>query len=340
MKILGIETSCDETAAAIVEDGRTILSNVVASQVDLHARYGGIVPEVASRQHLLSIAPTVTEALQGAGIAMEEVDAVAVTYGPGLAGSLIVGVNFAKALAFARGIPFIGVNHLEGHIYAVWLEGMDLEETPGFPVVCLIASGGHTDLVLMEGHGRYTLLGRTRDDAAGEAFDKAARVLGLGFPGGPAIQKAAVKGHGDLRLPRPHVKDSLDFSFSGLKTALLRKAQEVGVYPNQSGERLDAALVSNIAAAFQESMADVMVKRTLEASEMKDAKGVLLGGGVAANTLLRDQMKIRSPVPVLVPRPTLCTDNGAMIAAAAYRPLVEGRRSGWDLDVVPNLRLG
>lgn len=337
MKILGIETSCDETAIALVEDGRNILSNVVATQVELHARYGGIVPEVASRQHLLSILPTVKEALKQAGATLDQVDAVAVTHGPGLAGSLLVGVNFAKALAFATDKPMVGVNHLEGHIYAIYLEGEDPEESPGFPMVCLIASGGHTDLVLMKGHGQYVLLGRTRDDAAGEAFDKAARILGLGFPGGPAIQKAARPSSSGEPLPRPRVKDSLDFSFSGLKTALIKRAQDSGLYPAPESGQRDPQQVAEIATKFQESMADVLVQRTLEAADMHKAAGVLLGGGVAANSLLRQQMQARSPIPVLMPSPGLCTDNGAMIAAAGYRLLKAEHRSGWDLDVVPNL---
>ncbi len=339
MKVLGIETSCDETAVALVEDGRTILSNVVASQVEMHARYGGIVPEVASRQHLLSMSPTVSEALKRASATLDQVDALAVTYGPGLAGSLLVGVNFAKALAFSRNMPLIGVNHLEGHIYAVCLEGKELDKSPGFPLVCLIASGGHTDLVLMKGHGQYVLLGRTRDDAAGEAFDKAARVLGLGFPGGPAIQKAARPSSRGQPLPRPKVKDSLDFSFSGLKTALIRRAQGSSLYPAPESGQRDPELVAEIAASFQDSMADVLVERTLEAAEIHKAAGVLLGGGVAANALLRQQMAARSPIPVLMPSPGLCTDNGAMIAAAGYRLLKAGLRSGWDLDVIPNLSL-
>ena len=340
MKILGIETSCDETAVAVVENGRTILSNTIASQVDIHARYGGIVPEVASRQHLLSIVPTAKESLKSAGITLAELDGVAVTHGPGLVGCLLVGVNFAKALAFARNMPFIGVNHLEGHIYAAWLEGENPEESPGFPLVCLIASGGHTDLILMEDHGRYTLLGRTRDDAAGEAFDKVARVLGLGFPGGPAIQRVAADSGGGKPLPRPRLKDTLDFSFSGLKTAVLRRAQEMNLYPLPQGQVPDPSRVAEMAAAFQESIVEVMVEKTVEAAVEKRARGVLLGGGVAANTQLRRQMERRSPVQVLIPSPILCTDNGAMIAGAGYRHLYPGVRPAWDLDVVPNLRLG
>ena len=341
MKILGIETSCDETAAAVIEDGRIIHSNVVASQAEIHAKFGGIVPEVASRQHLLTIVPLVRQALSDAGQKLHQLDGVAVTYGPGLAGSLLIGVNTAKGLALAEGLPLMGVNHLEGHIYAAWLEDIDPARDPGFPLICLVTSGGHTDLILMEGHGRFTLVGRTRDDAAGEAFDKAARVLGLGFPGGPAIQKVAAHSTGgEEKFPRPRVKDSLDFSFSGLKTALVRRAEDRGMHPPPEAGELDAQQVANVAAAFQEAMVDSMVGRTLEAARRYRVKGVLLGGGVAANSLLRKEMRKRSPVAVVVPGPELCTDNAAMIGAAAYFHASNGPRYQWDLDVVPDLRLG
>ena len=233
MKILGIETSCDETAVSVVEDGRRILSNVIASQVEMHARYGGVVPEVASRQHVLEMVPVLEEALGRAGLDWGGVDAIAVTNGPGLAGALLVGVNTAKALALATGLPLMGINHLEGHVYANWLEDADPESECGFPLMCLIASGGHTDLLLMEDHGRYTLLGRTRDDAAGEAFDKAARILGLGFPGGPEVQRAAQDATGEMSLPRAWMRGTHDFSFSGLKTAILHAARKEGIYPPQ-----------------------------------------------------------------------------------------------------------
>ena len=342
MRVLGIETSCDETAVAVIEDGRVIISNVVASQVEIHAKFGGIVPEVASRQHLLTIVPVVDQALREAGVEAAHLDAVAVTYGPGLAGSLLIGVNAAKGLAFAHALPFIGINHLEGHVYAAWLEGLDPERQPGFPLVCLIASGGHTDLILMEGHGRFTLVGRTRDDAAGEAFDKGARVLGLGFPGGPAIEKVSAASLGEeAKFPRPRVKGAtMDFSFSGLKTALLRRAEERGMYPTRPGVELDPQEVANLAAAYQDALVDSMVQRTVEAAKRFKASGVLLGGGVAANGLLREEMRDRSPVEVIVPRPILCTDNGAMIGAAAYFRLRKGLCYQWDLDIVPNLRLG
>ena len=354
MKILGIETSCDETAAAVIEDGRHIISNVVATQVDMHARYGGIVPEVASRQHMRAMIPVIDQALENAGLELPELDGIAVTHGPGLAGALLVGVNTAKGMALSHDLPFIGVNHLEGHIYAAWLEeGVDPESAPGFPIMCLITSGGHTDLILMEGHGRYTLIARTRDDAAGEAFDKAARVLGLGFPGGPEIQRVAESAMGiEDRLPRPRIRNSLDFSFSGLKTATLRRAEQRGLYPpdatppnsslltpNSSRE----AQVSEIARAFQDAIVDSMVNRTLDAIARHPVKGILLGGGVAANSHLRAEMERRSPVPVIVPRPALCTDNGAMIGAAAHFVLADMEpqtRRQWALDVIPSLRLG
>ena len=341
MRVLGIETSCDETAAAVIEDGSGILSNVVFSQAQYHARYGGIVPELASRQHMVTVVPAVRQALDESGLELGSLDAIAVTHGPGLAGSLLIGVGAAKGLALAADLPLLGVNHLEGHVYAAWLEDGDPEREIGFPLLCLITSGGHTDLIVMEGHGRYELLGRTRDDAAGEAFDKAARVLGLGFPGGPAIQAAAVDGDGTAeRFPRPDVKRSLDFSFSGLKTAVMRRAESKGIYPPSPERPPDPAEVARIAQAYQESLVEFMVRRTLQAVERCRAKGILLGGGVAANTLLRQEMAERSPVPVVVPRPALCTDNGAMIGAAAFFRLRDGFTRQWDLDVVPNLRLG
>ncbi len=355
MIVLGIETSCDETAAAVVRDGTTILSNVVASQVEMHARYGGVVPEVASRQHVAAIIPVVTGTLEQAGVGLGDLDGIAVTMGPGLAGSLLVGVNTAKALAFARNIPFLGVNHLEGHIYAAWLGPESPETSPGFPLLCLVASGGHTDLILMEEHGRYRLLGRTRDDAAGEAFDKAARVLGLGYPGGPAIQEAAEGVSPADPLPRAWMRDTLDFSFSGVKTALLNRAREVGIYPpsNMAGKTDKEQTVGSapgkgggrgrareLAAAFQEALVDVMVVKALAAAKSTGARGVVLGGGVASNTLLRQRMIADSSLPVIIPPVALCTDNAAMIASCAYFHLVKGETHGWDLDVFPSLQLG
>ena len=343
LNILGIETSCDETAVGVVADGRRVLCNVISSQAALHAPYGGVVPEVASRQHVRDLVPALEKALADSGLALEDIDVVSATYGPGLAGSLITGLNSAKAISFALGVPLLGVNHLEGHIYASWLNREDPEREPGFPLACLIASGGHTDLVLMEGHGVYKLLGRTRDDAAGEAFDKAARILGLGFPGGPEIQRVSQGAAGRERLPRAWMKQTLDFSFSGVKTALLRLAQEKGVYPSGSGGldqgELDE-LVRELAAAFQESVVDVMAAKLLDMAEKYRARGLILAGGVAANARLRQEVTLRSRLPVIIPEPVLCTDNGAMIAACAYYQYRRDNESGLDLDVDPGLSLG
>jgi N6-L-threonylcarbamoyladenine synthase len=325
MKLLGIETSCDETAAAVVREGREIISSLITSQVDVHARYGGIVPEVASRQHLITAIPVIEETMAQAQTRWSDLAGIAVTVGPGLAGSLLVGVNIAKAIALAQGLPLLGINHLEGHIYSNWLEG----KTPRFPSICLIVSGGHSDLLLMRGHGDYLPLGRTRDDAAGEAFDKVARILGLGYPGGPVIEKAAQEGNSaHHRLPRAWLRGSDDFSFSGLKTAVLRLVEEK---PNLAP--------ADIAASFQEAVVDVLVTKTINAAKRTGARQILLGGGVAANHLLRQTMARRSPLPVLTPSPILCTDNAAMIACCGYVRLRAGQTSGWDIDVAPNLRL-
>lgn len=341
MKLLGIETSCDETAVSVVEDGRAVLSNIVASQAEIHATFGGIVPEVASRQHLLTIVPVIEQALEEANLELPSLDGIAVTHGPGLAGSLLIGVNSAKGLALGAKLPLIGVNHLEGHIYAAWLEGEDPGIKPGFPLMCLIASGGHTDLILMKGHGNFILVGRTRDDAAGEVFDKVARVMGLGFPGGPAIQKVAARSSGnEPKFPRPTIKNSLDFSFSGLKTSVLRRAEQRGWYPPNERVEIDERLLSKMAAAFQEAIVDCMVTRVIKASKKYKVKGIVLGGGVAANSLLRQEAMSKSSVPVIVPSPSLCTDNGAMVGAAGWWHLRKGARYQWDLDIVPNLRLG
>jgi N6-L-threonylcarbamoyladenine synthase len=340
MKILGVETSCDETAVAVVEDGRRVISNVIASQVEMHARYGGIVPELASRQHMLEMVPTIDSVLRQGQLTWEEIDAVAVTNGPGLAGALLVGVNVSKALAFAKDKPLIGINHLEGHIYANWLEGRDPEAEVGFPLLCLIASGGHTDLVMMEGHGEYVLLGRTRDDAAGEAFDKAARVLGLGFPGGPAVQRASEGAEYQEVLPRAWLRGTHDFSFSGLKTAILHKAMDRGIYPPQEGTKPDAKIVTELSAAFQLSVADVMTVKTISAAKKFGARGIMLGGGVAANSQLRAMFKERSNLPLFIPSPALCTDNGAMVAGCAHFQTAVNGPSSWELDVYPGLQLG
>jgi N6-L-threonylcarbamoyladenine synthase len=324
MKVLGIETSCDETAAAVVEDGCRILSNQIASQVDIHARYGGIVPEVASRQHTLSIMPIIERAMTEAGVTWDDLDGIAVTIGPGLAGSLLTGVNVAKAISLGQGLPITGVNHLEGHIYANWLTGNGLD----LPAVCLIVSGGHSDLVLVKGHHDYVLLGQTRDDAAGEAFDKASRLLGLGYPGGPAIERAARSGTASIPLPRAWLKGSHDFSFSGLKTALLRLVED-----NRITSPEDAA------ASFQEAVVDVLVTKTVAATREYRVRQVLLAGGVAANSYLRHSLVEVSPLPVLVPEPILCTDNAAMIAACGCFQFHAGKVDSLDMDVVPNLRL-
>ncbi len=352
LKILGIETSCDETAVGVVEDGRSLLSNVVSSQVALHAPYGGVVPEVASRQHIRDMGPALERSLADAGVELSDIDVVAATYGPGLAGSLITGLNTAKALSFSLGKPLVGVNHLEGHIYAAWLDreaGEPPEEEPGFPLACLVASGGHTDLILMEGHGVYRLVGRTRDDAAGEAFDKAARILGLGFPGGPEIQRAseAMDGHDYPPLPRAWMRDTLDFSFSGVKTALLHLAQAQGLYPPDEQVALDEEsqqklrrMVGQMASNFQESVVEVMVAKTLEMAQRYNAKGIVLGGGVTANARLRAEITRASSLPVIIPPPVLCTDNGAMIAACAYFQYRRGEQFGLELDIDPALPLG
>lgn len=357
LKILGIETSCDETAVAVVEDGRLLRSNVISSQVELHSRYGGVVPEVASRQHISDMLPALERALADSGLPLEQIDVVAVTYGPGLAGSLITGLNTAKALAFSLGVPLMGVNHLEGHIYASWLterDSRDPAEEPGFPLACLVASGGHTDLILMEGHGVYKLVGRSRDDAAGEAFDKAARILGLGFPGGPEIQRVSHGAAGDEILPRAWMRDTLDFSFSGVKTALLHMAQAKGLYPFEAtspgtnlsestpdnGASTSSDLVRELASAFQESVVDVLTSKLLEMAKTYRCRGIILGGGVTANARLREEVAKRSSLPVIVPPPILCTDNGAMIAACAYYQYQRGEQFGLELDIDPGLPLG
>ena len=339
MLVLGIETSCDETAAAVVDSGAHALSNVVSSQVEIHTRYGGIVPEVASRQHILEIVPVVRMALDKAGVAWRDLDAIAVTMGPGLTGSLLVGMNMAKALALGHELPLVGINHLEGHVYANWIRLEDSHEPPTFPNLCLIVSGGHTDLVLMKGHGDYVLLGRTRDDAAGEAFDKVARVLGLGYPGGPIIEKTARHASSPHPFPRAKVRGSDDFSFSGLKTAVIRAAEGLGIagdgHTNDPSQ--PSNLVADVSAGFQNAVVDMLVERTAETARRHGVEQVLLSGGVAANGALRDAMSRRSPVSVACPKPVLCTDNAAMIAACGYYHLQRGERSGWDLEVYPNL---
>ena len=344
--ILAVESSCDETGIAIVEDGRRIHSNVVASQVAMHAASGGIVPEIAARAHLRWIVPTLDEAWAVAGVSWDDIEAVAVTEGPGLAGSLLVGINFAKTLAYVHGKPLVPVNHLEGHLYAAWLadETRDVPE-PLFPLVALIVSGGHTFLVEMHDHLEYTLLGETVDDAAGEAFDKVGRLLGLPYPGGPEIMKAAAGAvKRDVVFPRAWLGDSFDFSFSGLKTAARRT---IAVETDGEGTSIgEAALlpdrVAELSYGFQESVIDVLVTKTLRAARQTGAKSVVLGGGVAANRVLRDRLAAGASadgIPLVVPRPALCTDNGAMIGAAAARRMEAGVRAGLDLDARPSMPL-
>jgi N6-L-threonylcarbamoyladenine synthase len=326
--ILGLETSCDETSVAIVRDGREVLSNVVTSQIDIHQAFGGVVPEVASRQHVLAIVPAIQRAFDQAGVTWDQIDCVAPTCGPGLVGSLLVGLNAGKGIAFARGLPLVGINHLEGHIYANWLTGAAIE----FPLICLIVSGAHSDLVLMTDHLEYRILGRTRDDASGEAFDKVARLLGLEYPGGPAIQRLARQGDpSKLKLPRAWLGESYDFSFSGLKTAVLRVVEGL-----DQQARLSRA---DVAASFEEAVVDVLVTKTQRAAEEFGVRQVLLAGGVAANARLRAEMDRRVQRPVLYPPLSLCTDNAAMIAAAGFYRFVAGHRSGLDLDVRSSLPL-
>ncbi len=346
--LLSIESSCDETGIALVEGGRRIRSNVVGSQVALHAATGGIVPEVAARAHLRWIVPGLDEAWRDAGASWPDVDAVAVTHGPGLAGSLLVGINFAKALAWVHDKPLIGVNHLEGHLYAAWLLDPDQDafEEPAFPLVALIVSGGHTFLVEMRDHLTYRLLGQTVDDAAGEAFDKVGRLLGLPYPGGPSIQAAAERAttH-DRAFPRAWLGDTYDFSFSGLKTAARRivdAARADSGVASDGSEPLPDALTAELAWGFQEAVVDVLATKTIRAAEACGARSIILGGGVAANAALRARLADDAAtrrLPLIVPRPGLCTDTGAMIGAAGARRFLAGERSGLDLDARPSLPL-
>ncbi|MGB1253113.1 MAG: tRNA (adenosine(37)-N6)-threonylcarbamoyltransferase complex transferase subunit TsaD [Candidatus Promineifilaceae bacterium] len=329
-RILAIETSCDETAAAVVRDGYEILSNVIASQTELHAQFGGIFPEVASRKHIEVIYAVIERAIREAHIGYNDLDAIAVTRGPGLVGSLLVGVNAAKGLAIARGIPLLGVNHIEGHIYSLWLQETQPEFE--FPIINLIVSGGHTELYLMTDHLTFRHLGGTLDDAAGEAFDKVGRLLGLPYPGGPHIDKAAKSGNENaFRLPRAVMGNGYNFSFSGLKTAVMRETRKY-----ESGTNVH---VNDMAASFQKAVVDVLVRKTLSAARETKAKAIHIAGGVSANSELRATMTEQASIPVRYPPLVLCTDNAAMIAAAAHQRYVRGQRDTLDFDVVPNLQI-
>jgi N6-L-threonylcarbamoyladenine synthase len=330
-RILGIETSCDETAAAVIENGRLILSSVVASQIDLHAQYGGVFPEVASRQHILTIYSIIDQALQQAHLDLANLDAIAVTRGPGLAGSLVVGMNIAKGLALASNLPLIGVNHLEGHIYSSWLEPNDEGvPAPKFPLLALLVSGGHSELNLMTDHLTYKRLGSTLDDAAGEAFDKVARLLGLPYPGGPSIQQAAASGNPTAFIfPRARLEGSWNFSFSGLKTAVLRVVRKI-----ESENR--PLPVEDLAASFQAAVMDVLLSKTMQAARTFNAREILVAGGVSANKALRQAFLSQNEFPVHIPPLSLCTDNAAMIASAGYFRFEKGMVDPLDLDVLPN----
>ena len=332
IRVLAIESSCDETAAAILLNGTHILSNKVASQIELHAQYGGVFPEMASREHVLAIYSVVQEALQQAHLGLDELDAIAVTRGPGLAGSLVVGMNMAKALSLGSGLPLIGVNHLEGHLYSAWINVDDVETHtfPEFPLVALIVSGGHTSLVLMKDHLDYENLGSTLDDAAGEAFDKVARLLNLSYPGGPSIQKAAERGSSTaFEFPRARLGDSWDFSFSGLKTAVLREVKNL----QSNGEIIP---VNDVAASFQTAVVDVLVEKTFLAAEQFGAQHIIVAGGVSANRVLRKAISNQTRFQIHIPPLKLCTDNAAMIAAAGYFRFINGYSDDLEMDVLPN----
>jgi N6-L-threonylcarbamoyladenine synthase len=332
--VLGVESSCDETAAAVVRNGREVLSNVISSQIDIHQKFGGVVPEVASRKHVELVIPVIDQALEEARIKLEDVDVIGVTYGPGLVGALLVGLSAAKALAFAANKPFVGVHHIEGHIAANYLEYPDLEP----PFVCLVASGGHSHIVYVGDYNKFEIMGQTRDDAAGEAFDKVARAIGLGYPGGPLIDKAAKSGNKNaIAFPRVLFEDgSLDFSFSGLKTAVLN-------YLNTAEQKGEKIIVEDVAASFQQAVVDVLVRNVIEAGKQKGVKNIALAGGVAANSALRSGLKAAAEeygFSVRYPKPVLCTDNAAMIACAAYYEYRSGSASELDLNAIPGLKLG
>lgn len=332
--ILAIETSCDETAAAVVRNGREVLSNIIYSQIELHKLYGGVVPEIASRKHIEKINQVIEEALTEAKVTLDNIDAIGVTYGPGLVGALLVGVAEAKAISFARKLPLVGVHHIEGHVSANYIENKELEP----PFLCLIVSGGHTHLVLVKEYGVYEIIGRTRDDAAGEAFDKVARAIGLGYPGGPKIDKLSKEGNRNaIAFPRAQIEGSpYDFSFSGLKSAVLNHLNSC----EMKGEEIISA---DIAASFQEAVIDVLVTKTMAAAKDLGMKQIAIAGGVAANSSLREAMKAACSENGLVfyhPSPIFCTDNAAMIGSAAYYEYIRGARAGLDLNAVPNLKIG
>jgi len=329
MLILGIDTSCDDTSAAVVQDGRKIVSNIVSSQSDIHTKYGGIVPELASRRHIEMILPVVDEALKKAGVAMQDLSALAVCHGPGLIGSLLVGCSFAKAVSYGKNIPLVGVNHLEGHLLSPFLE----EQAPEFPFISLVVSGGHTSIYLAEDYGRYTVLGKTRDDAAGEAYDKVSKLLGLNYPGGPIIDRLAKEGNPKaVAFPRAYLPDTLDFSFSGLKTAVLQHVRKLSP---DSSPITDHSLLSDIAASFQAAVVDVLVRKTEWAVEKTGVRKVALSGGVSANSGLRQsmlEMGKKKKIAVYIPSVSLCTDNAAMIAAAGYHRFLKNELAGLDLN--------
>lgn len=332
--ILAIESSCDETAAAVVKNGRTVLSNVISSQIDLHKLYGGVVPEIASRKHIEKINQVIEEALEESGKTLEEMDAIGVTYGPGLVGALLVGVAEAKAIAYAAKKPLVGVHHIEGHISANYIENLDLEP----PFVCLVVSGGHTHLVVVNDYGKYQIIGRTRDDAAGEAFDKVARAIGLGYPGGPKIDKLSKEGNPNaIRFPKARIEDGpYDFSFSGVKSAVLN-------YINGANMKGETIVEADIAASFQKAVTDVLVEHAMKAAKDFGMNKFAIAGGVASNSTLRAAMKEaceKNGIQFYHPSPIYCTDNAAMIGAAAYYEYMAGVRHGWDLNAVPNLKLG
>ena len=332
--VLGIESSCDETAAAVVKNGREVLSNVISSQIELHKLFGGVVPEIASRKHIEKINQVIEEALEEAKVTLEDIDVIAVTYGPGLVGALLVGVAEAKAISYATKKPLVGVHHIEGHVSANYIENKELEP----PFLCLIVSGGHTHLVVVNDYGEYEIIGRTRDDAAGEAFDKVARAIGLGYPGGPKIDKLAKEGNKNaIAFPRAKVAENeYDFSFSGVKSAVLNYINGC----NMKGEEVNRA---DVAASFQESVVDVLVTRTVEAAKSYGFKNVALAGGVASNSALREGMENACKANGLklhYPSPIYCTDNGAMIGVAGYYEYIKGTRHGLDLNAVPNLKIG